>query len=707
MREADGSLRSIELYTVVNAATDPELAALARSGVLHRVDDVRDLAVPFVYHDPGAKAFVLVVPAALAHREIELHEALMMAVANDTAHAAPAYVLACECVLGLAALLARLDEPAEPSDSELQELAPSREPRGAVAGKWSEPGGPSPLAAPALDAPLDALVIDSEPIDIDDSEVESLPPGSPSEPAAATSEPVRDAMPAPDPGEMTWRIERDELWLYFRLVARHADAFASAIDVIPQYVESEGHAVVLLTLVDTGGVEDASARLPLDPHAPADRAVLERLAGAFRAKLIRYAENGSFAARTLRAPREEVVRAILERCARAPEAPSTGAGEAFERVLASPPPIGNESMPFGEARPLPTPGSARDAVASLAEWTHRERREEAVFTYGVPPHVIDATTRHILRGAASHGIALLDRLEEMAVHHGIAPSREALVRAQLDAFRRTVQWGENDLSAAETSGNWTRLLAQAARLGIALEADARRVPVVAAHGGGASPPERSAWIAEWTRCLDDDDLSERAIEELCLRGASSALASIASTLPTLAPDECMRAFAWLGMFGTTARETLVGCLASDQVHVRQGAALALGRMGGETTLRSLGGCIDAEPTPAWKEIARALADVGDPVLAALADGTLSVREPDRLAVVLAHLSARGLAQDIETMENTPGFPLAAAARAALALRPEVDAEHRAVCSRPADLPEDAAAARLSCTFYRAARELGA
>lgn len=706
MREADGSLRSIELYTVVNAATDPELAALARSGELHRIDGARDLAVPFVYHDPGVEAFVLVVPASLAHREIELHEALMQEVESDTAQPVPAYVQACHCVLGLAALRALLDEPAEPSDSELQELAPSGERRAAVAGKWSEPGAP-----PTLAASVETLVIDTEPIDepidIDDSEAESLPPASPSEPAAATSERMSDAMPAPDPGEMTWRIERDELWLYFRLVAQHASAFAGAIDVIPQYVESEGHAVVLLTLVDTGGVEDASARLPLDPHASADRAVLERLAGAFRAKLIRYAENGSFAARTLRAPREEVVRAILERCARPAEGPSAGVAEAFERVLAAPPPIGNESMPFGEARPLPTPTSARDAVASLAEWTHPERRDEAVFTYGVPPHVIDATTRHLLRAAVSHGIALLDRLEEMAVRHGVAASREALVRAQIDAFRRTVEWGENDLSPAETSGNWTRLLAQAARLGIAIDADARLVPTVVARTAEDALRAGSAWVAEWTRCLEDADLSERAIEELCLRGASSALASIAAMLPTLAPDRCLRAFAWLGIFGATAGETLAGCLRAEQAHVRQGAALALGRIGDDVALRALGECLDAEPTPAWKEIARALGDVGDPALAALLDGTLSVREHDRLALVLAHLSARGLAQDIENMENTPGFPLAAAARAALALRPEVDAENRAVRSGEADPPENTAPVRLSHTFYRVARELGA
>lgn len=743
VREADGSVRSIELYTVVNAATDPELAALACTGELHRMDQVRDLAVPFVYHDPLAEVFVLVVPAALAHRELDLREAWMTEVASDTEHPAPAYVQACESVLGLAALRARLDQPAEPTDGELQELAPPEAAREGAPGQWQEPGVPaarSPAPPPPSAAlPVEALVIDAEPIDLDDSDVESLPPGpldefvaalpvgasealpvvtsdaasSPAQDAMADAapeelvEPTSDPMPAPDPGEMTWRIERDELWLYFRLLARHASAFAYAIDVIPQYVETDGHAVVLLTLVDAGGVEDATARLPLDPYAPADRAVLERLAGAFRAKLIRYAEDGTFGTRTLRAAREEVVRAILERCGRPPEGTRPGSAEAFQRVLAAPPPIGNESMPFGQACPLPTPASARDAVASLAEWTHAERREEAVFTYGVPPHVIDATARHVLRAAASHGIALLDRLEGMAVAHGIAASREGLVRAQIDAFRRAIERGENDLSPAETSGNWTRLLAQAARLGISVAADARRLPTLVASTGAATAPEVPTSIAEWTRLLDDADVTERAIEELCLRGASSALAPIAATLPTLVPEACMRAFAWLGMFGATARPTLLACLASEQAHVRQGAALALARVADQQALCALGDRLDAESTEVWKELARALGDVGDPVLDALTDGTLVLSQPDRLALVMAHLAARGLAQDIENMENTPASPLAGAARAALALRPEVDAEDRAVRSGAAELVESTAAARLSRDFYRAARELGA
>ena len=58
------------------------------------------------------------------------------------------------------------------------------------------------------------------------------------------------------------------------------------------------------------------------------------------------------------------------------------------------------------------------------------------------------------------------------------------------------------------------------------------------------------------------------------------------------------------------------------------------------------------------------------------------------------------------MENTSGSSLVVVARAALALRPEVEVEDRAV-RFGGELPKDAQFARLSQRFYLAARELGA
>src|SRR3954447_24612097 len=69
--QPDGSLRSIAVCRAVNVKTHPELKARVLSGLLHRLDDGRELALPFVYHDPDARKFALVVAPVLAHTELK------------------------------------------------------------------------------------------------------------------------------------------------------------------------------------------------------------------------------------------------------------------------------------------------------------------------------------------------------------------------------------------------------------------------------------------------------------------------------------------------------------------------------------------------------------------------------------------------------------------------------------------------------------
>ena len=80
----DGSLSSLSLCRVVNAETHPELQERALAGDLHRLDDGRELALCFVYHDPAARKFALVLPSSLAHTELKEWSLLMAEIAQDT-----------------------------------------------------------------------------------------------------------------------------------------------------------------------------------------------------------------------------------------------------------------------------------------------------------------------------------------------------------------------------------------------------------------------------------------------------------------------------------------------------------------------------------------------------------------------------------------------------------------------------------------------
>ncbi|HEX2676627.1 MAG TPA: hypothetical protein VHM19_08300, partial [Polyangiales bacterium] len=102
--EPDGSLRSVAMCRAVNVRTHPELRARVLSGLLHRLDDGRELALPFVYHDPDAFKFALVMPPLLAHLELKEHSKLMGAIADDTRHPVPLYVRESTTVIGINAL---------------------------------------------------------------------------------------------------------------------------------------------------------------------------------------------------------------------------------------------------------------------------------------------------------------------------------------------------------------------------------------------------------------------------------------------------------------------------------------------------------------------------------------------------------------------------------------------------------------------------
>jgi len=106
----DGSSASVSLCRAVNVQTHPELRERTLAGTLHRLEDGRELAVPYVYHDPEARKFALVLPAVLAHTELSERARLLSELARDTPYPIPLYVKAITVVIGQAAFAAYIGE---------------------------------------------------------------------------------------------------------------------------------------------------------------------------------------------------------------------------------------------------------------------------------------------------------------------------------------------------------------------------------------------------------------------------------------------------------------------------------------------------------------------------------------------------------------------------------------------------------------------
>jgi hypothetical protein len=131
LTRADGSAQRVEIVRTVNAATDAALAQAALAGTLHRIEG-SDLAVPFVYHDPATRRFVLVVPAARAHEELRLRAELLLRLADETESVLPAYVREARSVIGPEGLRRLLTErpssrPAAGSDARLESVVQREE----------------------------------------------------------------------------------------------------------------------------------------------------------------------------------------------------------------------------------------------------------------------------------------------------------------------------------------------------------------------------------------------------------------------------------------------------------------------------------------------------------------------------------------------------------------------------------------------------
>jgi HEAT repeat protein len=145
----------------------------------------------------------------------------------------------------------------------------------------------------------------------------------------------------------------------------------------------------------------------------------------------------------------------------------------------------------------------------------------------------------------------------------------------------------------------------------------------------------------------------------------------------------------LAAFGAPAERWLIDGLRSKKAFMRQGCALALGRLATPLAVDALVRLLFEEPTEIWTEVARAVGDVGAPAVMPLAallrevDGEVRERAVHALAHVAARTAEGGHPANrtaVETLASGRDALVANAARRALVLAPDVHNAHQAVRS---------------------------
>ncbi|MDD9933734.1 MAG: hypothetical protein OXT09_09030, partial [Myxococcales bacterium] len=517
-------------------------------------------------------------------------------------------------------------------------------------------------------------------------------------PAAGSVPPPPPGFASLPPGRMQLDTSAKELWAFAPLAPADSHAFQQGCDLLVQLVAADGQPVALLTLVDRDG---HVVRTAFDPVGEDGRALLKRLERSFRLKVAFFVEGRARDVQTVSALRESAVRAVRERIE------ALGAGPAaraqLDAVLADPPPHRDDSLPFVPTRPqTATTARVLAAVQSLEVWNEPDKLDEALLLYSVPKHVVEASSRRILRSAQSFGIALSVGLAQLAVRLGVVQDRSRLLQDQMQSFRQRIERGENDLDAAATLQNWGRLFAAAEQLSLEVEPHYRELSDRAALDAGVQPlpsiPPGGA--RELQAQLSDRGKRLAAIEALCAGGHVGAIGSICEVLDELRPDEVPLAVVHLLSLGEHAGDGLIAGLGSRSQFVRQACALGLGQLRLQRALPPLLRQLQSEPTSSWSELARALGDFGPAALPAIVEGLQGAERPERLMVGLAHVANHGGALDVENLENFQSSVVASAARQALSRRERMDAEDHAVRDNGA-LRDNSPEARFSQSFYAA------
>lgn len=334
---------------------------------------------------------------------------------------------------------------------------------------------------------------------------------------------------------------------------------------------------------------------------------------------------------------------------------------------------------------LETAQHLRRAIAMARRFARPSREDYLVCTRGFPLPRWRELRRHVLDCAVAWGLWMGPELAQVAVSEGLARSRRDLIiklDRGFDALKRHPTAFDIDADAAEDND---KAIAEEARaLGVELAkagvANGRAIAsdeVSVVSGSIGNTPAKGIArqpksIDELLVQLDDKQLRVKAAIELCERADPRAAGPVIGAVTKMSRAEAVRVLGMSVKFGEAAARPLTQGLASSKGFLRHGCALALALLRTEDGTQSVIDLLLNEPTEIWREVARAIGQVGPTALMPLAAnvGRLGERMTsqitERVAWAMAHIAVRGGKAAVETMAGGQSV-LAPIARHALEL----------------------------------------
>jgi hypothetical protein len=312
---------------------------------------------------------------------------------------------------------------------------------------------------------------------------------------------------------------------------------------------------------------------------------------------------------------------------------------------------------------LATAQQLRRAIAIARRFARPSREDYLVCARGFPLSRWRELRRHVLESAVAWGLWMGPELAQVAVSEGLARSRRDLVvklDVAFDALRtHPTAYDIDDDAAAD---NLKALADEARSLGVELHRKvngaikSEDVPMVSGSIDGEVESLVSATTAEQlVTMLDDKRDRVTAAAELCDRGIGTAAPLVIAAVKKMSRAEAVRILGKSVKLGPAAARPLIEGLQSSKAFLRHGCALALALLRTDEGTRAVIELLVSEPTEVWREIARALGQVGPGALAPLAAHVgrlgekLTPQLGERVAWAMAHVGARGGKSALEQM----------------------------------------------------------
>jgi len=332
---------------------------------------------------------------------------------------------------------------------------------------------------------------------------------------------------------------------------------------------------------------------------------------------------------------------------------------------------------------LGTANQVRRALAIARRFTRPAREDYLVTIRGYPLARWHERRREVLARAVQWGLWMGPELAQGAVSEGLARSRKDLVGRLQTAFAGLLADAvANDLDSDAAEDNRNAIDEEARSLGLAAGngRESRTVAsdaVVAASGTIERAPVkveiRGRSVDELLALLDDRTQRVAAALELCDRGDPRAVRPVLGAIRRMGRAEAVRVLGAVVKFGEDAAPALTAGLGSSKAFLRHGCALALGMLRTEAGTEAVIDLLLSEPTEIWRELARAVGQIGPSALMPLAaragrngDRATGGGGGERVAWAMAHVGVRGGRNAVEALAGGNGA-VAPVARQALEL----------------------------------------